>query len=333
MINTEDLCDAQGVADNANAVAKALIAEAIQLDAPAEPLIDLTVVEDAGVPTTPASPKLLTNLLIGLVVGLAVGIALAIARGLLDTRIHSLRDLQRAPSIATLTGIPRSRRGPGARLEGFRLLRAHLLLGTEFGHSAAVASASAATDTHRFAAELASAFSEVGRSVVVVDARLSAARADGLGLVDVIENRVDLDEALQSGTGFSVLGAGNADPQSAQALGSDGMRKVLAQLLDRFELVLVACPPLTIDSSATVVAASLDSTLVVVESGITSVSDYRLALERLADVGVGDINVVLDQVAQRDTKSSRGIPTREMSGEPRSSEPKDGVGTPRVAES
>lgn len=299
--------DAQSVADDANAVAKALIAEAITLDAPADPLIRLSVVEEAVTPIAPVSPKLRNTLLIGLVIGLALGIAIAVTRGLLDTRIRSLRDMKRAPGIATLTAIPRSQRGRGDRLEGFRLLRAHLMLGTDSGRSIAVASVSAATDAHGVASDLAATYVEIGRSVVVVDARLSVGQSDQPGLVDVIENRAGVDDAVQRGEGVAALSTGSVEPGSAQTLGSQEMRDVLAQLLTRFDMVIVACPSLISDSSATVVASAVDSALVVIEAGTTTAADYRLALERLKDVGVKNTSVVLDQVAPRDTEAGRGI--------------------------
>lgn len=84
---------AERSAQIANAVSEQLRQVAIELETPegqTTPLVKVTIVEPAAVPSAPESPKPLNNLLLALVLGLGLGFGLALLRdsreGVIPTR-------------------------------------------------------------------------------------------------------------------------------------------------------------------------------------------------------------------------------------------------------
>src|SRR5699024_2653855 len=67
--------------------------------------INLTTTQTALPPSSPVSANVLMNVTLGLLVGLAIGVGIAVLRTVLDTRIHSLRDVEEVTDKPLLGGI------------------------------------------------------------------------------------------------------------------------------------------------------------------------------------------------------------------------------------
>ncbi len=68
-------------------------------------LVRVETIAPALVPTSPSSPHTPINVALGLIVGLAAGLGIAVLRSVLDTRIHSLHDIEAATEAPVLGGI------------------------------------------------------------------------------------------------------------------------------------------------------------------------------------------------------------------------------------
>ena len=164
--------------------------------------------------------------------------------------------------------------------------------------------------------KFAEVLGELELSVVVVDAVFEQDRAGkirdrmtpGHGLAQVLAREASLDDVVIKDTdsGVDYSPAGTPTPVSAQLIGSALMGALLTDLGDRYDYVLLVCPAVVSHSEASVAAALVESALLVVEAGDTTRSDFRLALDRLAGVGVRSVNVVLDHVLPRDLGRTGG---------------------------
>lgn len=153
-------------------------------------LVRVETIEPALVPVSPSSPRVPLNVVLGVVLGLALGLGIAILRSVLDTRIHSLHDIEAATAAPVLGGIaldPDAKRPlivhadpRNPRAESFRSLRTNLQFIDVDGdtRSFVVSSAGPGEGKSTTTANLAIALAETGARVALVDGdlRLPASR-------------------------------------------------------------------------------------------------------------------------------------------------------------
>ncbi|MEZ3157330.1 polysaccharide biosynthesis tyrosine autokinase [Microbacterium sp. BWR-S6Y] len=307
-------------ASNANAELAASIANSVgtnfanvvvnQLEKPdgsAASLVKVETIEPALVPTSPAAPHTPINIALGIIVGLGLGLAFAVLRSILDTRIHSLHDIEAATESPVLGGIaldPDAKKRPlivhadprNPRAESFRSLRTNLQFIDVDGASRSfvVSSAGPGEGKSTTTANLAIALAETGARVALVDGDLRLPRvADymgiegGVGLTDVLIGRAELVDVLQQwGTGrLFVLPSGRTPPNPSELLGSQAMQRTLSELSEAFDYVLVDAPPLLLVTDAAVVSRFTSGVLMVAASGTTKKPQLTAAVEKLNAIG------------------------------------------------
>lgn len=275
-------------------------------------------------PATPPSkssyPKVMTTIVLGAIFGFAIGLALAVVLARLDRTVRDPEELQTIFRLPVIGSIPRSRQlrsgtGDVAQLgpreeEAFKELRAYLrILDSERSISPLlVVSALPREGKSTIAMRLAETMAEMGDRVILVEAdlrkptQLKDIEADraGHGLSAVLsEGRLDTEIAHVSLTGqageprtLDVLPAGPTPPNPTELLESRRMREVLDDLVDRYDMVIVDTPALTVVSDALALVAE-DSTIVVVaaigQSSRASVDQLARQIELLRGHKIGII--------------------------------------------
>ncbi len=312
----------QRAADIANGVVSSLILSVADLERPTNGLpspVRLSSVDTAQPPAGPSSPKTSLNLLLGLLYGLAAGLVVAILRNVLDRHVRTEADVRKSTSLPLLGGItesatPRSSTAPfvlaGSGSDAFRQLRTNLEFAA-VGHemrSVVVTSSQAGEGKSTVALNLALSIALSGRSVLLVDADLrlpSVADATGLeqtvGLTSVLIGRTNLSDAAQQwGTGgLSVLTSGPLPPNPTELLGSSTMQKLIGEMEEAYDVVILDAPPVLPVADATILTRYTDSLLLVV--GATKVSQHNLskAVEQLNLVKADVIGVVLNRIPRK----------------------------------
>jgi len=107
--------------------------------------------------------------------------------------------------------------------------------------------------------------------------------ADGPGLADVLRGEAQLDEAIREidGTGLFVLYSGSYDRNSADLIGSSNMTSVINSLRQRFEFVILDCPPVIPLADMSIIEKLVDGIVLVVKAGETSKDLVKNASESL----------------------------------------------------
>jgi succinoglycan biosynthesis transport protein ExoP len=240
----------------------------------------LTVVNPAPLPTQPFAPRPLRNALIGLALGIVLGIAAALIRETLDTTLRDSEEVRRITQATILGVIPREfddERLPAAtrphsrRSEAYRQVRTNLEFAGnhEPPRSFVITSAEQGEGKSATVANVALLVSRAGKRVAIVDADLRKptlasffnATSD-FGLSDVLTGRLDLSAAMQSiaGEQIVVLGSGPTVARPSELLSSPAMERVLSQLRDDFDLVIVDTPPVLAITDALLVGKHGPST-------------------------------------------------------------------------
>jgi tyrosine-protein kinase len=271
------------------------------------------LVQPAELPTSPSSPKPVRNGIVGVIFGLLLGLALAFLFERLNRRLRDPEEAREAFGLPVLGVVPESKAivasndGPSAaelpffENESFRMMRASLRyfnVDREMrsvaitSHSASVGKSTVAWNLARVAA--------TSSKVVVVEADLrnpSLAQQHGLragpGLAELLTHQVDLDEAIQkkpvasraNGGGereLDVIVCGTIPPNPAELIESQTMRDVLAQLTERYELVVVDTAPLGVVPDAFPLLRAVDGAIVVTRLG-KSTRDSAVRLREQLD--------------------------------------------------
>lgn len=260
-------------------------------------------VQSATVPIKPSAPNLPLYIMLGTVLGLAAGVGIALLREVLNRRIRTLTDVQKAVDAPVLGGVaydPEASARPltvadapqDPRAEAFRSLRTNV----QFlfpGHQTGVfvvTSSGPSEGKSTTSANLAIALGESGYRVALIDADLRKPRVAGLfgiegaiGLSDVLIGRVQLHDVMQRwGRGtFFVLPAGTRPPNPAELLGSAAMTDVIGDLRAAFDVVIIDAPPVLPVTDAAVLARMTTGVLLVAAAERTTTDNLAAAAARI----------------------------------------------------
>ncbi len=238
------------------------------------------LVQPAGVPTSPSSPKTKRNAIVGGLLGLVLGLGLVYLADRFDRRVRDASELEETYGVPVLGAVPDSPSYsaagteplPSIESEAFALLRARLRYFNvdRDVRSLLVTSATPGEGKTTVALNLAIAEAVAGNSrVVLVEADLRRPGLDrrlGLkprrGLAEILSRNATLDEALctilipgrGNGSGpeatFSVITAGAIPPNPGELVESRAMVDLLSTLAEQFDLVIIDTPPTSVVSDA-----------------------------------------------------------------------------------
>ncbi|WP_305092739.1 polysaccharide biosynthesis tyrosine autokinase [Prescottella sp. R16] len=304
--------------DLANALADEFVVMAEELETmePGKPPMARVVVEQkADTPDAPVSPRTKRNLALGFAIGLLGGIALAVLRDRLDNTVKSREVLDELAGVGAVGIVPfdkdREQKaaiafqdGYSAGAEAFRELRTNLQF-LEVDNPPRVIEITSSLPGEgktTTAINLTIALAEAGYSVCLVDADLRRPRVakyldliGSVGMSTVLSAQADLDDALQSSPypNMSVLASGALPPNPSELLGSSHAQKLIDDLRERFDFVVIDASPLIPVTDAAVLAVKVDGALVVVRHGKTKRDQVARAIGNLRGVGATVLGTIL----------------------------------------
>ncbi|HVU36160.1 MAG TPA: polysaccharide biosynthesis tyrosine autokinase [Opitutaceae bacterium] len=269
--------------------------------------IALQVVEPPQVPSRPARPRRLLLLALSLATGLFAGCGLVLGSRALDTSISSVDGAESALGISVLTTVPRSRhhrlngrpvvlRFPAsAQAEAFRsLLTALAMLPTDREQQCVLFTSAVPGEGKSFCAlNCAATFAQQGLRTLLIDADL---RRPSLRRLFADAGRHELAGCLADPRLFpqavvptpipnlSCLGDSTHHPGSAELLGRDGMKTILALAANGYDRVVIDTAPLMAVSDVLHIAPHVPTICLVVQAGKTPRRLARRAIKLLAEV-------------------------------------------------
>ena len=285
----------------------------------------------AEAPGSATGSGLARDLVLALIVGSILAGAIALAVDAADDRLYDEDDVERWATELDIVGqipsvdVPHNARGWAALTteqsefgESLRSVRATVFhgLNTRRAKVLQVVSSTADEGATTVSASLGTLLARSSFSVIVVDADLAApAIRDafdleaGPGLVDVLNGRATLDEAVRyvdSDGSLAVLTSGTEDRLATDLLAGNAAAEVIDQLRERFDFVLVDSPPLLTQADASTIAGLADLTLLVLGLGRVRQREMRRAIEVTELVGAEVLGAVLTQPAVVSTSWSPG---------------------------
>jgi polysaccharide biosynthesis transport protein len=325
--------DPQQAVRIANAVGQVLPGAVEELERPlrpgAVPPVSVRVVEpaDSAEVTSPAWP---VPVAFGLLGGLVAGVLLALARNATDTSVASARTVREAtglPLLATTYAesvpadgasafVPARDAPRSPTAEAVRRLRTNLQYVDvdRPPRVLAVTSSVSGEGKTTLACDLAVALAAGGSRVLLVEADLrrpAVAERFGLpravGLTGVLAGRVDVGDAVQpTAAGVDVLASGPLVPNPSELLASDRMRRLVAEVGERHDHVVIDTAPLLAVSDASAVAPLVDGVLLLCRSGRTSRTELAQSAETLRAVSARALGAVLTMAPARSAPADAG---------------------------
>jgi receptor protein-tyrosine kinase len=282
------------------------------------------LVQRAHVPSAPSSPKIARNTLLGASLGLILGIGLALLFARLDRRLRTSDDLADAFGFPVLSGIPRSKALansdepllPAAEVEAFRMLRTRLRYFNVDRNikTVLVTSASAQDGKTTIAWHFARSAAQAGMATLLIEADLhrpTVAERQGLaplpGLTEFLSGQATLAKVIQpvrvdaqsngseAHRNLDVVVAGAMPPNPAQILESDEMKKLIEDLSERYDLVVVDTPPATLIADAIPLMAHVDGVIVIGQYGKTTRDEAAHLHDQLRRIGASVLGVVANR--------------------------------------
>jgi succinoglycan biosynthesis transport protein ExoP len=293
----------------------------------------ITVVAPATLPRSPSNTLGLTQIGLSLVVGLFGGIGLALVLENLDTRIHSLQQLEHLTHLLVLGTVPRGLLSPDGFEhsngtgsirpieEAYHLLSINLLALKEDMplQTILITSAMSKEGKSTIAANLAQALAQRGQTVFLVESDLRRPAiagvldleletdSDGQGLGSLLEQHSPFShEALSQvmlpakQPSLFVIGSGPRTASPTALLASPAMDSLLGYLGTQGQVTLLDAPPVLGTADASVLAPRVDGVILVVRQAQSKREQVLAALRQLQASRARVIGCVFLQESDKD---------------------------------
>jgi polysaccharide biosynthesis transport protein len=278
--------------------------------------IDVSVVEKAEVPKSPAKPKTLLNILLGLIVGLMGGVGLAFFVEYLDNTIKYPEDAE-SKLGAPVLGIVNLLNTKGKRIEeivmeepqsvfaeGYKVIRTSILLSSSDKplKNILITSISPGEGKTATAVNVALTVAQSEHSVLLVDGDLRRPRVHKIfgldnsrGLSTYLAGASELHIVPASPkSGIQVMPSGPIPPNPSELLSSRRMQELLAILADKFDIVIWDSPPLMTVTDSLVLSKILDGTIIVARAGATTFENLRKGMKSLNDIESSFLGIIIN---------------------------------------
>jgi succinoglycan biosynthesis transport protein ExoP len=279
----------------------------------AMPRTAVSVKQVAEPASVAARPRVGLNLMLGALVGLVLGLGLAFFIEYLDTSVKTMEDVESLLGVPVLAIIPKDIRllhkeaGDTPDAEAYRILRTNIEFNrkTPEANAISIVSGGPGEGKSTTIANLAFISAQGGYSTLIVDADLRRPVqhelfdvSDRIGLTTYLTTEMDLEEVIlpTSVENLSVLPSGVLPSDAVGILNSQRMSDMIAELKQRYDIVLFDSPPMLGVSDASVLASEVDQTIIVVQH--RRFPRAMLTRVKQAIIGVGGtvLGVVLNNV-------------------------------------
>jgi capsular exopolysaccharide synthesis family protein len=282
--------------------------EAMQRTMPQSPA---TIWEKAEVSDFPAKPKVGQNMAIAVAVGLALGVGLAFLIEYLDTSVKTMQDIEAALGVPVLAVIPRDvpilKDAPPdcPDAEGYRIMRTNIEFNRKSpdANSLTIVSGGMGEGKSTTLNNLAFTFARGGYKTLIVDADLrrpSQHRFFGAsnekGMTDYLTSDVPLDPLIIQTDidNLSLLPSGRLPIDAVGILNSQRMLDLINTVKRSYDMVFFDSPPILGVSDASVLASSVDLTIVVVQHRRFPKSMLLRVKQNLTNVNARIVGCVLN---------------------------------------
>ena len=193
-----------------------------------------------------------------------------------------------------------------AAAEAFRTLRTNITM-RDFDKKIRMInliSANAQESKSTTALNLAYVYSQLGKKVLVIDMDLrlpSIHKKIGVrnkqGLTDVVSGQKEFADCLEHyAPNMDVLLSGTKIPFASEFVQSSALHGFLNDIRDKYDLILIDCPPINLVTDGLIASSYCDGTLLCVASNMDEKKDLEKAKELLEQMNINVLGVVMTRM-------------------------------------
>jgi len=262
----------------------------------------------------PVKPVMWKNLLFSGIIGVILSLSVAFFIEYLDTSVKTLTDVEKTLGAPVLTIVPKGTKTlnketeDSPHAESYRILRARIDLqaGANGGNSITILSGGPGEGKSTTLFNLGFVCAQSGQSTVIIDADL---RRPSLHTILGLPLSTGLSDFLEAGGSIApylrataipnlhVVLAGTRPAEAKSLFNSEAVRKILDELKQMYQVVLIDSPPALGVSDASVISHEVDKTVLVIQHRRYPREVSLRAKRAIEDVQGNLIGVVLNNVA------------------------------------
>lgn len=287
---------------------------------------NITLVDEAEVPTKPSQPNLLLNLVLSLLLGGAVAGGVIILRETLDQSIRDpsqVSDELGIPLLGVIPSVSQQSLTEAIQNKYSELYEAYFSLFTSLGFLTSqgvprrlmLTSTRAAEGKSLSSVALAKILAERGKRVLLVDADMRHSSlskyidvSNEKGLSHFLRGEDDWQSLIKKAEpfDFDILPAGRQPPNAAELLDGERFKSLLSQLEKSYDHIIVDSPPILGLADVPLIARIVDGVVVVVEANRGKLRMVAQALERLERGGAKIFGAVVTKLDDRNLSYGYG---------------------------
>jgi capsular exopolysaccharide synthesis family protein len=281
---------------------------------------NISQVDTATVPLAPVSPRPTLNLALAGLLGLVAAAGFVLLRDKFDDSIRTPEDVPTKLGLTFLNSTPlldgtitpqEALDDPRSALsEAYAALRTSIELGHKGGapRTLAVTSTRQSEGKSTTAYAIARNFARIGRRVVLIDSDLRkpslhrlANTLNDKGFSNLLAGIATIEETLQPTDidTLAMIPAGPLPPNPAELLSGHRLGELVAQLSQRFDIVIIDAPPVLGLADTILIGATADATLFVIEANGSHHGHAKAAVRRMLASGVTVIGALLSKYDAR----------------------------------
>ncbi len=291
---------------------------------------NISVLDKADIPYRQFKPNLKINLPLGVIIGLFLGVALSFLRNMFNDTVRSSEEIEKLSKLPILGNIPKIKtrkaktqarltydKPKSAIAEACRSLRTTLLFSTDGDPKVLLITSPMPNEGKTTTAvNLASAFVQAGKKVLLIDADLRKPSLhnrlkldNSIGLATCLVGEYDIDKAIQSKVlgDLSVLTAGQVKNNPVGLFSSEKMEDLLKELSLTYDNIILDAPPVMGLADSLLLANISSATLMVVSHGQTNGRELTAACNKIRQARGSLIGCIYTKVGAYDDGGSQDI--------------------------
>lgn len=286
---------------------------------------NVTIIDEARVPSQPSKPNRFLIIIVGLVLGAGLAVGYVFIKNYFDDTVKTPDDIENK-RINVLAWIPKieglmngqsefqfvvKKRPDSVPSEAFRALRTRIQfsrVNRESLRTILITSSAPQEGKTTIAVNLAGSFAQSKKRTLVLDCDLRKPALHKIfgreripGLIDHLTGNAAFDEVLIKGDvdNLFLITSGTIPPNPAEMLDSQEMRSFLKEMREKFDLVILDSPPIIAVADSEILTSMVDGTILIVSAEATEIELMERSVELIKRENTQFLGTVLNNFSYK----------------------------------